>query len=273
MQHPYQSNPKAIGFSLPTLCQGIATLFLALWLSTSYAVLQDEIQVYDDEINAKGEYSLELHVNSTPSGVGAQSYPGEVMNPVNVRITPEFAYGIGHDLELGLYVNSVMVGTQWNYAGFKGRVKWLPIQEKKGDGFFAGVNFELSNTLYQYEQSQYSGEARFIIGKHFDDWLVVVNPIFDFSFSQPYTNQNPMFNLASRVSREITEGFSLGVEYYSNLGSLNYPVNLQTTGQTLFAVAYVDAGPIPFQFGIGRGLNSSSDSWTVKAIFSLPIDF
>jgi len=273
MLHSYQPNSKAIGFWLPSVCQGIATVFLALWLSTSHAVLQDEIQVYDDEINAKGEYSLELHVNSTPSGVGAQSYPGEVMNPGNVRITPEFAYGIGHDLELGLYVNSVMVGTQWNYAGFKGRVKWLPIQEKKGDGFFAGVNFELSNTLYQYEQSQYSSEARFIIGKHFDDWFVVVNPIFDFSFSQPYTNQNPMFTLAGRVSREITEGFSLGAEYYSNLGSLNYPVNLQTTGQTLFAVAYVDAGPIPFQFGIGRGLNSSSDSWTVKAIFSLPIDF
>ena len=95
MQHPYQSNPKAIGFSLPTLCQGIATLFLALWLSTSHAVLQDEIQVYDDEINAKGEYSLELHVNSTPSGVGAQSYPGEVMNPGNVRITPEFVTSPG----------------------------------------------------------------------------------------------------------------------------------------------------------------------------------
>ena len=46
-----------------------ARLFLRLFLiaflvvipSISQAVLQDEIQVYDDEINAKGEQSLELH--------------------------------------------------------------------------------------------------------------------------------------------------------------------------------------------------------------------
>ena len=36
--------------------------------SIAYAYLQDEIQVYDDEINAKGEYSLELHLNTTPRG-------------------------------------------------------------------------------------------------------------------------------------------------------------------------------------------------------------
>ena len=273
MRKPMPLNFHPMRLQLKTVCCGTALVFFALWMSASHAVLQDEIQVYDDEINARGEYSLEMHVNTTPSGVTSPSYHGEVMNQGNTRITPEFAYGIGHDIELGLYVNSVVVGSNWNYAGFKGRIKWLPIQEKKGDEFFAGVNVELSNTLYQYEESRYSGEARFIIGKHFDQWLVVANPIFDFQFSQPYTNQNPMFNFALRVSREITKDFSLGAEYYSNLGSLAYPVNLQTTGQTVFAVAYVDAGLVPFQFGIGRGLNSSSDSWTVKAIFSVPVDF
>ena len=75
--------------------------------SVSMAVLQDEIQVYDDEINAKGESSLELHINSTPRGVQTQSYPGEVMNNNGVRVTPEFAYGLGHNLEAGLYISYV----------------------------------------------------------------------------------------------------------------------------------------------------------------------
>jgi hypothetical protein len=61
----------------------------------AYAYLQDEIQVYDDEINAKGEYSLELHLNTTPRGNQQQNYPGEVVNNNNTRVTPELACGLG----------------------------------------------------------------------------------------------------------------------------------------------------------------------------------
>ena len=154
----------------------LSTLFCALCLltltSVSHAVLQDEIQVYDDEINDKGEYSLELHVNTTPNGIKTPSYRGEVMNAGNTRLTPELAYGLGHGLEAGLYLNTVFNGGNWEYAGYKARLKWLPILEKDGYDFFAGVNFEVGNVMYQYEQSRYGAEARFIIGKHIDNFLV-----------------------------------------------------------------------------------------------------
>lgn len=88
----------------------------------SFAVLQDEIQVYDNEINAKGEASLELHVNSTPSGVTTPSYPGEVMNNNGVRVTPEFAYGLGNDLEAGLYISYVNYDSKFQYAATKVRL-------------------------------------------------------------------------------------------------------------------------------------------------------
>jgi len=130
--------------------------------TAAMAVLQDEIQVYDDEINAKGEQSLELHVNNTPRGIQTPSYPGEVMNNSNTRITPEYAYGLGHDLEAGFYINSVVNNSTWNYAGAKVRLKWLPYTEEKGDPVFAGLNVEVSNTLPQYEPSRYNSEARFI---------------------------------------------------------------------------------------------------------------
>jgi len=51
--------------------RNLARLFAVALLGGSFAAqaaLQDEIQVYDDEINAKGEYSLELHLNTTPNG-------------------------------------------------------------------------------------------------------------------------------------------------------------------------------------------------------------
>lgn len=238
----------------------------------SHAVLQDEIQVYDDEINAKGESSLELHVNNTPRGLQTPAYSGEVMNNSNTRISPELAYGLGYDLEAGFYINTVVNNSTWNYAGAKVRLKWMPYQEEKGDPIFAGLNIELSNTLPQYEQSRYNSEARFIFGKHIEKWLVVVNPIFDQPLSQPYVHQTPYFNTAARVSREIIQYWAVGVEYYSNYNQLGTgPVSWPSTQQLGFLTVYCDAGPLPFQAGIGKGFTNSSDSLTLKAIFSIPL--
>lgn len=245
---------------------------LALSPMVAMAVLQDEIQVYDDEINAKGEQSLELHLNNTPRGLQTPSYPGEVMNNSNTRITPEYAYGLGHDLEAGLYINTVVNNSTWNYAGAKVRLKWLPYTEEKGDLVFAGVNIELSNTLPQYESSRYNSEARFILGKHIDKWLFVINPIFDQPLSQPYVQKGPDFNTAIRVSREVAPEWSVGVEFYSNYAQIGTgPIALPNTQQLAFLKVYCDTGPLPFQAGIGKGFTNSSDSLTLMAILSIPL--
>jgi hypothetical protein len=244
---------------------------LVLTPSISMAVLQDEIQVYDDAINAKGEASLELHINSTPRGIQAQSYPGEVMSNNGVRVTPEFAYGLGNNLEAGLYISYVNYDSKFQYAATKLRMKWLPYQEEHGDYLFAGVNFELANVQPQFDQSRYNGEARFIIGKHFDEWLVSFNPIFGMPLSQPYVRQAPYFSTATRVSREIYHDLALGVEYYSSLNQINQPINYQNTEQMGFLMMYYDGKPIAFQAGVGKGFSNSTDSLTLKAIFSIPL--
>jgi hypothetical protein len=255
-----------------TLAGVFATVAVFSFPNTALAVLQDEIQVYDDEINSKGEQSLELHVNNTPRGVQTPSYPGEVMNNSNTRITPEYAYGLGHDLEAGFYLNTVVNNSTWNYAGAKARLKWLPVTEEKGYPLFAGVNVEVSNTLPQYEPSRYNSEARFIFGKHVDKWLFVINPIFDQPLSQPYVHQSPYFNTAIRVSREVTSDLALGVEYYSNYNQImTGPVNWPNTQQLVFLKVYCDAGPLPFQAGIGKGFTNSSDTLTLMAIVSIPL--
>ena len=104
--------------SLQILAKILLLVLLAI-PTVSRAVLQDEIQVYDDEINAKGESSLELHVNSTPRGIKTPSYPGEVMNNNGVRVTPELAYGLGNDLEAGLYISYVNYDNKFQYAATK----------------------------------------------------------------------------------------------------------------------------------------------------------
>lgn len=251
--------------------QGLVLCMLAFMPMISVAVLQDEIQVYDDEINAKGESSLELHVNSTPRGIQTPTYPGEVMNNNGVRVTPEFAYGLGHDLEAGLYIAYVNYNSKFQYAATKLRLKWLPYREEKGDSFFAGVNFEVANVQPQFDESRYNGEARFIIGKHFDEWLFSFNPIIDMPLSQPYVHQSPYYSSATRLSREVMPELALGVEYYSNLNQLGQPINYQHTQQLGFLMMYYDGKPISFQAGVGKGFSNSTDSLTLKAIFSIPL--
>jgi hypothetical protein len=248
----------------------LVSLLVAL-PSLAQAILLDEIQVYDDEINAKGVSSMELHINSTPRGIQTPSYPGEITNNNGVRVTPEFAYGLGHDLEAGLYISYANANNQFQYAATKLRMKWLPIREEKGDSFFAGVNLELANVQPQFEESRYNSETRFIIGKHFDKWLVSFNPIIDMPLSQPYVHQAPYFSTGTRISREVTPELALGVEYYSYVNQVNQPINYQNTQQMGFLMMYYDGKPISFQAGIGKGFSNSTDSLTLKAIFSIPL--
>ncbi|MFX5907318.1 hypothetical protein ABTE61_19155, partial [Acinetobacter baumannii] len=66
----------------------------ALALPAAYAAQQDEIQVYTDDINKKGEVGLEVHLNTTPQGRTKPDYPGEITNNHGFRFTPEFSYGL-----------------------------------------------------------------------------------------------------------------------------------------------------------------------------------
>ena len=69
---------------------------------------QDEIQVYDNSIDKQGEWGLELNVNSKPSGRSVPDYPGEVPPAHALPSTPELSYGLGHGVETGLYLPSIV---------------------------------------------------------------------------------------------------------------------------------------------------------------------
>src|SRR5262249_22101175 len=104
-----------------------ALALLALWPAIASAALSDEIQVYDDDINAPREFGLELHANTTPSGRTAPEYPGEVVPAHHFRLTPEFSYGITRAWEAGLYLpGSFDNDGRGSLGGWKVRLKFLP---------------------------------------------------------------------------------------------------------------------------------------------------
>lgn len=247
---------------------------LACAASGVHAALPDEIQVYTDDINKPGEFGMELHVNTTRRGTDRADYPGEVTTHRGWRITPEFSYGVSDDVDVGLYLPATYKDGNWSLGGYKLRAKWLPIRgDATGGGAFAGVNLELSNIVPKFESSRHNAELRFMLGHRSQDWLFAVNPAFGWALSASQEvppPRNARFRAGYKVSRTVIEGVAAGVEYYNEKGRWgNFnPGDLQD--KTLFLTLDVDRGPLPFNIGIGRGLNANTDKLTIKMIFDVP---
>jgi hypothetical protein len=244
---------------------------LALAPGLAGAALSDEIQVYDDDINAPREVGLELHVNGTPKGRSVPDYPGEVVPNHGLRITPEFSYGLTRVWEAGLYIPSNFDSAgRGSLAGWKLRLKWLPIHGDQG-GWFAGANGELSRVARKFSESQNAFELRTIGGYRADAWLVAVNPVFGWNLSPGFRSGTPDFSLGVKATRDVAEKVALGAEYYSEMGTTSHILPLARQANTLYAVIDIAFKSIGINFGIGRGLTGSADKWTVKAIFAIPL--
>ena len=249
-------------------------LLWAAWLPlAAHAVLQDEIQVYTDDINAPGVNGLELHVNTTPNGVTQPSYPGELTSDHGWRVTPEFSHGLSKTTEVGLYLPMTYANDGKFYlAGAKLRFKWLPVQADDSGGFFAGMNFELSQLQRRFSDSARTMEVRNILGWKNSDWLLAVNPIFDLDLS-PGFSHSPDFLLSTKIDRRVTDKVWLGWESYDDRGRYVDPLPTDQQNRVNFLVLDYYGEPFDFNFGIGKGATPVSDRWTVKGIIEVPYKF
>lgn len=77
---------------------------LPLWPTTTWANTEDEIQVYNDAINAPGKFGLEIHSNYVFDGVQVPAYDGDAPSNGSLRETSEFSYGLSEKWEIGSYL-------------------------------------------------------------------------------------------------------------------------------------------------------------------------
>lgn len=249
----------------------VSLLFLAAFSNAGRAALSDEIQVYEDSINKPGEFGLEVHANRTAKGRSQPDYPGEVTPSRGLRVTPEFSWGWARTLELGFYLPMLFdAPDRSHFAGPKFRVKWLPVQTPEAGGFFMGLNWEFATVRERFDAARNGMEFRPIIGYRNPQWLAVFNPVLGYDVTKGYREGGTSFSPAFKLSRTLAPGFGAGFEYYADLGKLANISPQAEQGHTLYLALDIDRGPVPFNFGIGRGLNSATDKWTVKAIFQIP---
>lgn len=236
------------------------------------AVMIDEIQVYTDDINAPGKFGLELHVNTTLQGRTTPDYPGEVTPEHGLRLTPEFSYGLTRGFEAGLYLPTEHTGDGHNLlAGTKVRLKWMPVQpDEKLGGWFFGLNGELSYLPRHFDQTQWGFELRTMIGCRAGSWLLAANPVLGWGLSGPGRSGRPEAELQLKGAWEIMKGVSFGPEYYADFGPLGRALPSAAQDHSLYAAFDLDLSPWVFNVGLGRGLSSAADRWTLKFIFEIP---
>jgi len=241
--------------------------------ASARAVLIDEIQVYTDDLRDPGEFGLELHLNTTPSGRSVPDYPGEITPQHGVRLTPEFSYGVAPSVELGFYLPTDRNPGAGPYlAGVKPRVKWLPLHPAHNEaGWFAGANLELSAVAQRFEQGRYALELRPIIGWRSHGWLLAGNPVLGKELGGPRGAEAPDFAPSMKIGRTVMSGVQLGLEYYADLGPVSGILPAPQQSHALFLALDFDREPWAFNFGVGHGLNDATDAWTVKFIFEVPL--
>jgi hypothetical protein len=234
----------------------------------SYAGGDDEIQVYTDQINGKGNYGWELHQNWVPTGNNVPEYTGDSPAQGQIRHTSEFSYGLADNWEIGAYLPVLLRNGNVSLEGGKGRIKFL---DHLNDRTFYGLNVEYGYDSARSAQNHWNTELRPIIGYRDDNWLVGFNPVVGVSTSGKGAWQ-PTFEPQIKVAHSVGNGYMLGVEHYADLGAFSridpWQQQTQTTYLTLDTIQF----KTNFNFGVGHGWTMGSNDLTVKFIVGLPIN-
>jgi hypothetical protein len=139
----------------------LATSGLSLLPTATLANTEDEIQVYNDNINAPGKFGLEIHSNFVADGTQVPAYKGDAPSNGSFRETSEFSYGLNKKWEIGAYLPLLSQGGITRLEGGKLRIKYL---QKEDGGFYYGFNTEVGHTTKRSNEQPWNQELRPIVG-------------------------------------------------------------------------------------------------------------
>ena len=253
--------PQHFWASLPRVRHVAVLAGFFAWAPTVQAQT-DEIQVYDAEITAPGQFNLTWHNNFTPSGRTQPAFPGAVISNHALNGVPEWAYGVTDWFEAGTYlpVYTVTNDGRLLFDGVKLRALFV-VPDAHDRTIFYGLNFELSYNRPHWDPSRYSGEMRPIIGAHLGKFDLIFNPILDTDFDGLGKLD---FAPAVRVAYNLSKKLAVSIEHYADFGPLQHFKSASGQSQTLFGVLDYGSSSNGIEFGVGKGLTRATDSCVIK---------
>ncbi|MBV8503460.1 MAG: hypothetical protein JO006_17305 [Paucibacter sp.] len=241
---------------------------LALLIGANAHAASEEIQVYLDDKEAPGAMSVDWHLNRVTTGRRTPDYAGEQPPGGVDRVTPELNLGLTPTLELGAYaLSSRSAQGDWRADGAKVRLKYIAEHDEE-HGVYWGANLEVGRESRLTAPVPWNAELKGIVGIYMGPWLAGANLNLDrpISAAAGPTTVDVDFRLSRRLSPET----SIGVESYNELGPLRRLAPLNQGSKALFAVVDTQIAGIPIEAGVGRGLTTEADRWTIKMIVTFP---
>jgi len=253
------------------------TLAVALGASLHVAAVTaapDEIVVFTDEFEKKGEVGYELHLNYAARARKIPDYPSEQAPHRVFRVMPEIVWGLSDKWNLGLhfplsYDRNTHSST---LDGAKLRLHYLNVNEYSADSAaFYGVNYEISVYSQRITESRYNAEIRGILGLRRGDWKFSVNPILTQALSRNAGGRFVEFEIFGQVLRSFGEDFAVGIEHYSSFGRLRNPTfGAQSEQTTYLVMEFKTKRHFDIHLGVGHGWTSPTDKRIFKALIGLP---
>jgi hypothetical protein len=226
----------------------------------------DEIQVYDGHLAEPGVFNLMLHTNFTPDGVKTPAFPGAEVADKSLNQVPEWAYGVAHWFEVGLYLPlySRDKKTGWGIDGAKLRLLFA-VPHADDRTFFYGSNFEFSYNAKRWDARRFTSEIRPIVGWHLKPVDIIINPILDTAYDGI---KNIDFAPATRVAYNFSQVWAAAVEEYDDFGPLRKFNPAGEQAHELYGVVDHSGKAWDLEAGIGFGLTRSSDRVVLKLMLS-----
>ena len=243
-------------------------VFLSVHAQENY-----EIQVYGSETTTKGQTMFELHSNYTSNG-NKDVVNGVIPANHSIHETIEITHGITDNFELGFYIfTNYSPNHGWQIIGSHLRPR-ISAPEKWGLPIGLSLSAEIGWQKPEYAAETFSMELRPIIDKTIGKFYFCFNPTLGFAFQGTDINSSPAFAPNIKTSISASPKYSLGLEYYGDLGPLKQFEKLPQQNHAIFVVAdlYVDP-KWEVNLGPGFGLTDATDKLVFKLIVGRRINW
>ena len=242
---------------------------ISLWAVNAIAA-PEEIQVYLDEFTESGQYSLDVHTNYV--GSARQNLAASPVQTTDhqLRVTPEFSYGINSNWDMAAYLLTINDGSGTVQTdGVKVRAKWRPEVPSANSAWYWAVNFEVGQLSRRYYPDQTSSEIKLISVWKTEPWVVGVNFNIDRSLkSNPI--QGTTSEIDSKLAYTIRDGLQIGIENYAYRGEIHNNTNLPQSNQVTFLATDFNLNKWDFNLGIGYATGQTPDRLLIKTIVGVP---
>jgi hypothetical protein len=263
---PYASMKSRLGL--------LILVFVGIFGCSAVRAAPDEIVVFTDEFEKKGEVGLTVHLNYAARARCTQDHPKEQAPCKVFRVMPEVVWGLSETWNVGLHVPfSYSRNTHAaKLDGVKLRLQNLHVRETgDGDSFYFGANYEVSAYSARISESRYNAELRGIVGANLGDWKLALNPILNTALSKSANGRPVELEVFTQIMRNVGKDFALGLEHYASLGRLSRPRFDAASEQTTYLVSeFKTSKHFDIHIGVGHGWTAISDKRVIKMMLDLP---